>query len=210
MRGLQGILSQQSRTALLLVFLLVVLAVCSYIACNGVLSFEWSVFRIVYSWPAWMKPWFLGITYLGTFWALIILSSYYFWRVQPLRSFRVLASGLVALLITELVKQLIARPRPYVFFGNDKRDMYAGGFGFPSGHTALAFMVLALVWPHVDTKGKVIASVLALLVALSRLYLGVHLPLDLVGGACIGVAVVLATNMAKSRYKLLEISRTKA
>jgi undecaprenyl-diphosphatase len=98
----------------------------------------------------------------------------------------VLAAGLVARLTTPLLKDLIERSRPDRLVAGVHVRERPGGFGFPSSHTSIAVAVAVVVaccfpklrWP---------ALALAALVALARMYVGVHLPLDLLGGAALGL-----------------------
>jgi undecaprenyl-diphosphatase len=60
-------------------------------------------------------------------------------------------------------------------------------FSFPSGHAASAVaaaVTLARLWPN----GRLVLWLLAVLVAVSRIYVGVHYPLDVLGGAVLGLA----------------------
>jgi undecaprenyl-diphosphatase len=69
---------------------------------------------------------------------------------------------------------------------------------FPSGHTATSFAgatALSLLYP----RGTPVFYVLAAAIAYSRLYLGVHFPLDVVGGAVIGAATALLLLAAARR-----------
>jgi undecaprenyl-diphosphatase len=63
------------------------------------------------------------------------------------------------------------------------------GNGYPSGHTTVAFAVATLVAGSLRGRWRVVPYVLATLVGIGRLYFGAHLPLDVVGGALLGVAV---------------------
>jgi len=90
-----------------------------------------------------------------------------------------------------LIKELVARPRPYTTI-SELQILVAPltSFSFPSGHANASFasaMALALAFPR---KGAW-AFVPAALIALSRIYVGVHYPSDIVCGAIIGVVMAL-------------------
>jgi undecaprenyl-diphosphatase len=114
------------------------------------------------------------------------------------------ASAAVAWLGANLAKSLVERPRPYeVVAGAVLRQQHAHGTSFPSSHAAIAFAVALTVTPFLPHRGAVIALVYASLVAWSRVYLGVHYPLDVIGGAGIGLivgggALVLAATLLGS------------
>ena len=63
----------------------------------------------------------------------------------------------------------------------------AGGFGYVSAHTAVAVALAAAIAPSFPRAAQVVAVVLAVLVGFARIYAGAHLPLDVVGGAGLGL-----------------------
>ncbi|SFP06214.1 bifunctional NUDIX hydrolase/phosphatase PAP2 family protein [Enterovibrio norvegicus] len=112
---------------------------------------------------------------------------------------RTASVALVAVLVTVIThfgKLHFAVPRPFYVFPDLQRDL-ASGFAFPSGHTATAFAVWGLVYSWVKQTGKNALWVWlapATLVALSRVYLGVHYVTDVLAGAVVGalsLAIVL-------------------
>ena len=129
----------------------------------------------------------------GVFWysvmlALIVTQG----RPGLFTALRMLSAGMIGFAVYKLLKAKTTRPRPYRVL----RGMRAGidpldAFSFPSGHTlhAVAFTVVAV------SDFPALASLLVpftLLVALSRVVLGLHYPSDVLAGAAIGAGVAQA------------------
>jgi len=66
------------------------------------------------------------------------------------------------------------------------------GFGYPSSHTATAFGAAVVLTFLVPRRWRWAPLTVAAVVGLTRMHVGVHYPLDVVGGALIGLAVGLA------------------
>ena len=86
-------------------------------------------------------------------------------------------------------KALVERPRPAGLVDGLHLREDIGGFGFPSGHTTMAFTLAALLHPVVPPRWRPLLWVLATGVGLGRMYVGVHWPADGVGGAALGIAI---------------------
>ena len=85
------------------------------------------------------------------------------------------------------LKPLIARPRPCDM--NTAMDYLIArphGWSFPSGHTAASFAAASALW-FGGSRLWIPCGILAVLIALSRLYLYVHFPTDVLGGAAVGI-----------------------
>jgi len=99
----------------------------------------------------------------------------------------ILAALSVAYYVVSFLKGCAARPRPFMalpdvqVFGRD------GGYSFPSGHAAIAFLAATVLSRYF--KGYAVFFTLALLVCYSRVYLGVHYVSDVTAGAIIGSAI---------------------
>jgi undecaprenyl-diphosphatase len=73
------------------------------------------------------------------------------------------------------------------------------GRGFISGHAATLAALAAVAWPWHGRRGRIAAAVVVVVVCLTRIYVGAHLPLDVVGGAGLGLAVGGAVRLLLGR-----------
>ena len=92
-----------------------------------------------------------------------------------------------AWLVAKQVKELVQRERPVGAGLAVKVRDDSVGLGYASGHSAVAFAMYAVAAPHLRPPWRRGALGLAVFVALARIYSGAHLPLDVVGGASLGV-----------------------
>ena len=91
-----------------------------------------------------------------------------------------------------LIKNLVARPRPYTRL-EDLTILIPkpGKYSFPSGHTASSFASGVVFFRQLPKKWGVPALVLAFLMGLSRLYVGVHYPTDVLAGMIVGALLAV-------------------
>ena len=137
------------------------------------------------SWLNWPFEELSRIGRLGLVW-LVVAAALALLQRRPSLFVTVLGADIVADLLADGVKDAIPRTRPHV--GHLIALPTSGSF--PSGHAATSFAcatVLAVAVP----RGRVAFGVLAAAIAYSRLYDGVHYPLDVLGGAVLGVLVGL-------------------
>jgi undecaprenyl-diphosphatase len=112
------------------------------------------------------------------------------------RRWGVLGLTIVAVALADVtatgLKGLFDRPRPPLRYPNqDPLVAVPDTASFPSGHAATSFAgatILAFAFPRVAPLFYILASA----VGFSRVYLGVHYPLDIVGGAVLGTLIALA------------------
>ncbi|MBR1821569.1 MAG: phosphatase PAP2 family protein [Clostridia bacterium] len=140
-----------------------------------------------------LSPIMKVITHLGdkgAFWILLTLAL----LIYPNRKGRRLGlmcgvSMAIGLLVTNLViKNWVARVRPYELIqGLECIVAKADDWSFPSGHTTNSLACAWVLFRKAPKKWGVPALVLAILIALSRLYVGIHYPTDVLGGAVIGI-----------------------
>jgi undecaprenyl-diphosphatase len=107
--------------------------------------------------------------------------------------------------LSYVLRQLIGRDRPPLVYADPRPLVAVPQTGaFPSGHSASAFAAATVIaWS--SRRLAVPAYVLAVLVAWSRVYVGVHWPLDVLGGAALGVLV--GTLVVKALPRLSAVRR---
>lgn len=132
------------------------------------------------------------ITKLGNAGLIWIIISIIFIGNKKYRKAGILAlcSLMIGFLLGEvLLKNIIARPRPFVGMPNIELLIpKPSTYSFPSGHTTSSFAAVGAFAKMIDNKRVMIPLiVLAFLIAFSRLYLMVHYPSDVLGGIVLGL-----------------------
>ena len=175
----------------------VVAVVSSLIARGGdVPGWEQGIFHAINDLPDWLRApmWIFQLAGLLLLPLVVAVGALVF------RRFR-LAIALIALIPLKLfvekaiVKQLVERERPGTSICDldatcaHFRDVPLRGLSFVSGHAIIAWAVATLLWPYLPGRWRWLPVGLALANAVARIYLGAHNPLDVTGGAGIGVAL---------------------
>ena len=110
---------------------------------------------------------------------------------------RLLVGGTGAWAAAKLVKQGVRRPRPADLRpGIRGRGRDAAGLGYLSGHAAVAVALGAAALPRLGPAARALTLTAIPLVGLTRVYVGAHLPLDIAGGAALGLAADAAAGLA--------------
>jgi glycosyltransferase 2 family protein len=111
---------------------------------------------------------------------------------------RLLAAGTGTWALSKLVKQMVRRPRPAVLVsGARTRGRDASGLGYLSGHAGVAVALGTAAFPRLGPSGRAVVAAVVPIVGLSRIYVGAHLPLDVAGGAGLGLAVDAAIALVR-------------
>ncbi len=141
------------------------------------------------------------ITELGGETLYMALAIAVYWCVSKGLGFYILTTGFVGTVANQFLKLCFRIPRPWVldpeFTIVESARAGATGYSFPSGHTQNAFSSFGCLGMWVKKKGwKVLFFAIVVLIGFSRMYLGVHTPLD------VGVAFVLGLVLMLALYPL--------
>lgn len=144
-----------------------------------------------------LNEFMLLITQLGEETAFLVVALVMFWCVDKRRGYYILTVGFLGTLANQFMKLFFRIPRPWVqdpsFTILEQAREAASGYSFPSGHTQSAvgtFGGIAHTAKHRWTK--MISIAIAILVPFSRMYIGVHTPLDVVVSAVLAVVLIVA------------------
>lgn len=135
---------------------------------------------------------FASFTFLGDEEFYLLVLPLIYWSVDRAVGVRLMVVFLLSGLVNQVAKHVAAQPRPFGYDPQVEAIVDADGYGLPSGHTQSS----VVVWGYLATTMRrrwswVVAGLLMVFIPLSRIYLGVHFPTDVVGGYLLGVVVLL-------------------
>lgn len=165
--------------------------------------------KVLYALESIRVPWLdtvmAAITHLGEETVFMVAALFVFWCVSKRHGYYLLAIGFAGTVLNQFLKLLFRIPRPWVLDSDftivESARAQATGYSFPSGHSQNAIGTFGGIARFTRRKWvRVAAIVAAVLVPLSRMYLGVHTPLD------VGVAAVIAVALVFALYPLMERS----
>jgi glycosyltransferase 2 family protein len=162
------------------------------------------VFRAVNDLPDSLYPPAWTVMQLGTLAAAPVAAGVAWLAADDELAGRLLASGTVTWALSKLVKQLVRRPRPATLLpAINGRGREAAGLGYLSGHAGVAVALGVAALPRLGAAGRALALSVIPVVGLTRVYVGAHLPLDVAGGAALGLAVEATVRLAQPRLRTI-------
>jgi membrane-associated phospholipid phosphatase len=173
------------------------IAVSGSLARDGIAVGERAIFKAINSWPDALYVVIWPFMQYGVFLTIPILVVV----AVIVRRYRMAATmalaGIGVYFIARWVKGEVGRGRPAALLdGVLERETFASGsIGFPSGHIAVAVALTVVVTPYLRGRWKLLPAALVVIVAVGRIYVGAHLPLDLIGGAALGASAGAFANL---------------
>jgi membrane-associated phospholipid phosphatase len=100
-------------------------------------------------------------------------------------------SGVTVYVLAKVIKGYVDRGRPSALLEDvvERERFSPESLGYPSGHAAVAWAITIIVLVGLGGRWRIVAIALAIVVPIVRMYVAAHLPLDLIGGAALGVLV---------------------
>jgi len=147
--------------------------------------------------------------YLGYFLVLLLIAwliwDFFFKKERYKRTTKVISLSLGAalfsrLVITELIRWLYYRPRPFVISQVNQLISHSPSGSFPSGHAAFFFALATVIFLNNKKAGFLFFSA-SFLIGLARIFVGLHYPSDILAGALIGIFFGWLTNKLFFKYK---------
>ena len=153
----------------------------------------------------WLDAVMRAVTHTGEAGAIavvIVLAIWFVYHHRPLDAATVVVSFVGAVALNTLLKILLARPRPLLF----PPLVVEGGFSFPSGHvtaSVAAYGALAVfLWRQGHRGWAIVSAAWVPVVAVSRVYLGVHYPSDTLGSLIFASLWLLVVFTVRDAYRV--------
>lgn len=142
-----------------------------------------------------LNVFFLIISHITGEAVFLLILGFIYWCVNKEKGYTLCITMIASFSLNTALKNIFKIPRPYVLSSDVKQlDLKTGyGYSFPSGHAQLSSTMGGMLSFVFKYKAVILcSSVFVLLTGISRMYLGVHTPADILTGYIIGAAVTFA------------------
>jgi undecaprenyl-diphosphatase len=175
----------------------VVLLTTMLVARTELAPIEVSIFRAVNDLPQGLHTVVWPFMQYGTFITIPSLAviALLFRRFRLALALALAGIGVYAVAL--VVKNVVDRGRPSALLSAvEERELFgADSLGYPSGHAAVAAALTVVVAAHLSSRWAIAALALGAVVLFGRIYVGAHLPLDVIGGAALGAIAGSIVNL---------------
>jgi membrane-associated phospholipid phosphatase len=185
--------SLQAQAVLVSMLLVFSLVTISFVWTAGQRLDTWVflTFNVRWSHPLWLDRVMLGFTQVGNGFATLAFAIILFIVSQRYLAYELILGTLTLWLVVMLVKAIAHRSRPFIHLAQAHIVGYRPrGRSFPSGHTSQSFFIATLLiqYFHLGVWIAVLLYAIAMLVGITRMYVGAHYPRDVLAGAILGSA----------------------
>lgn len=181
-------------------------------------SVERPVFQFINGLPPVLHNLMYLITQFGGLGSLLFWGGLAWYIINRRAALQVVLAGWFGWIAAKILKDLVNRGRPETYF--DTVNLFNagsfGGYGFPSGHSTFAAACATVLYYQIPKTYRKYVLLIVFMVGFSRMYLGAHFPLDVVGGwalgALIGSTIMLVSgvsNRGLSAQKIKKVLRRK-
>ena len=174
-----------------------VLVGSALLAERGVYGWEVAIFQAVNGLPGSLRPLLWVLNQYGTAItipvATVVALAFRRWVLAAALAI----SGVTVYVLAKVIKGYVGRGRPSALLESvvEREPFSPESLGYPSGHAAVAWAITIIVLAFMGRPWRRVAIVLAIVVPVVRMYVAAHLPLDLIGGAAVGVFVASAVSL---------------
>ncbi len=162
-----------------------------YLAMDALWEAESTAIRWLQGAGDWLAHPLGAITHLGSQGLIIVLLAAVFWSVHAGTGARLFVAVIASGAVNGLLKSVSYTPRPYWFDAQVTGHHHHGSFGMPSGHSQAAMVAWGYLGLRTGRQGLIwAAGAVILLVAFSRVYLGVHFFSDVLAGLAVGALIL--------------------
>ncbi|MFO0882317.1 MAG: flippase-like domain-containing protein [Candidatus Saccharimonadales bacterium] len=168
-----------------------------FYAANGTIEGpELTIFRALNNLPQFIGIIFILITLFGAIGTAWLISIVLLMRRRYAFAIQLWLAAMLAWWGAKFLKMLGTRPRPYDILQNvNVLDIKDTAMGYPSGHMAVATAAALVIGQRLSPKGRRILYIFVGLIGVSRIVLGMHGPLDIVGGFAVGLVAGSIINL---------------
>jgi undecaprenyl-diphosphatase len=152
----------------------------------------------------------LGVFFADYFQYFVVASLAFFlvvnfkkyWKIVSLSLF----TGIFARAFIEIIYFIYPTTRPFGVMNVNQLITHSVNNSFPSGHATLFFALATIIFLY-NKKAGALYLLFAMLISLARVFCGIHWPIDILGGAVIGILLAVGLNYIAYRY--LNISKSR-
>jgi membrane-associated phospholipid phosphatase len=158
-------------------------------------------------WLQGLGEWLLApmqfFSFLGNEEFFLIVAPALYWCVDAGLGLRMGLFLMVSGGVNQIIKLALHAPRPYWVNSSVRAYTAEGSFGIPSGHSQNAFAVWGVIAAHVNRRRIWVAALsIIFLIGLSRIYMGVHFPSDVLAGWLVGALLLWGMLIASSKIEV--------